>query len=88
MGRRRALGSSRSALTVLLLLAVGLPTVIGTGLGAAVGLGTLSLIGSSPPATAFTLSACWLVVMSAVAATVVPVIRAAWSDPVAILRVP
>jgi putative ABC transport system permease protein len=36
MGRRRALGSSRSALTVLLLLAVGL--------------GTLPLIGSCPPA--------------------------------------
>src|SRR5699024_9762178 len=53
MGRRRALGSSRSALAALVLLTVTMPTLAGAVLGTVVGLGATAVTGGSMPDVLF-----------------------------------
>ena len=87
-GRRRALGSSRTALLGLTLLEAGIPILLGTVVGAGLSaFGVLLLVGSVPPIE-FVLAASALVMIAGVAAAVPPAAIASAQDPLRILRVP
>lgn len=88
MGRRRALGSSRSALVALVLMIVGLPTLAGAVLGTVVGLSATLAIGGSLPDLDVVLAINTLTLSVAVLATVPPALHVSLQDPVAVLRVP
>jgi putative ABC transport system permease protein len=86
-GRRRALGASRSALVALILLEVAIPITAGTVVGSIAGWCFVSLTGAAPPAS-FVLSASALIAILGTAAAAPPSVRAAFQDPMRILRVP
>lgn len=88
MGRRRALGSSRSALVALVLMSVTIPTLAGAFLGTILGLATTSLLGHSLPNPLFVLAVNTLTLSVVAIATVPPALNVALQDPVAVLRVP
>lgn len=88
MGRRRALGSSRSALVALVLLIVAVPTLAGALVGTIVALVATSFLGSALPDPLFVLAVNTLTMSVAAMATVPPALNVALQDPVAVLRVP
>jgi len=86
-GRRRALGASRAQLVTLAALRV----TIGAIAGGAVGVGVAFGIAASQQWTADALFAGAVAVLTiniAVLAALPPAVRAAWRDPVAVLRTP
>lgn len=88
IGRRRALGASRS-LIVAQVLTNGLITgLLGSALGAATGLALIHTLVGGLPGMEFTLATIVLITLASVAAAILPGIRAARLDPVRILRVP
>lgn len=86
-GRRRALGASRSQLVALASLRVALAAVTGVtlGIGAAVGVAAVQHWAVVP---LFAGAVAVLAVLAAVIAALPPAIRAAWRDPVSVLRTP
>jgi putative ABC transport system permease protein len=88
MGRRRALGSSRSALAALVLLTVTMPTLAGAVLGTVVGLGATAVTGGSMPDVLFVVAVNLLTLSTVALATLPPALNVALQDPVAVLRVP
>lgn len=87
-GRRRALGATRTGILVHVLLQVGLCSVTGALLGVLVGLLLDWRLAGALPGVAFTVAVAALSVIAALVAAVPPALRAAYRDPVRILRVP
>lgn len=88
MGRRRALGSSRSALVVLVIMTVTLPSLAGAVLGTVLGLGATAAAGGSLPDPLFVLAVHTLTLSVVALATIPPALSVALQDPVTVLRVP
>lgn len=88
IGRRRALGASRSAIVALALAEAALPTSAGILVGASGGLvAVVAVTGTAPPST-FVIAACSLIAVASIGSVVPPAIHAARQDPLRILRVP
>lgn len=88
LGRRRALGATRSAVVALALLHTGAAASGGALLGVVVGAGVAAQAAGRPPGGGFLAALLVLTVLSTVAGAVVPAVVAARSDPVRVLRVP
>lgn len=87
LGRRRALGATRSAILVLVVLRTALPALLGALLGSAVGITITHRLGAVPP-TDFVVATGILAVLSAILSTLAPAAFAATRDPVRVLRTP
>lgn len=87
LGRRRALGATRSDIVQLMLLRTLVPAAIGALMGIAVGLGITVGTGTMPP-LAFCFGIVVLALFAAGASTLAPAAYAAYSDPVKVLRTP
>lgn len=88
IGRVRAMGATRSAVMVQVILNALWGAVIGTVLGTAVGfVSVLVMTGGAPP-PGFTWGIPVLMILAALAGAVLPAFRAARVDPVRMLRVP
>lgn len=88
LGRRRALGATRSLIVTLVVGQVFVTVSIGAGLGAALGAAWLAIEGSPQPPVAYLVAISVLVTAAASAATALPAVIAARRDPVRELRVP
>ncbi|AXH97359.1 FtsX-like permease family protein [Ornithinimicrobium avium] len=88
MGRRQALGSSRSALVALVMMTVTIPTLAGAVLGTVVGVGAMVIMHGSLPDPLFVLAVNLLTLGVVAVATVPPALSVALQYPVAVLRVP
>ncbi|MBC7725807.1 MAG: ABC transporter permease [Burkholderiaceae bacterium] len=88
IGRRRALGATRTTIVLHILISAGLCAVVGAAAGTATGLVVASLVAGTLPPTGFTIGVPVLMVLAALTGSVPPAIRAARLDPVRILRVP
>ncbi len=87
-GRRRALGSTRSALIAATLIEASIPVVAGVTAGTLLGLAAVSWWMGSLPPPGFVAASALLTTLSGLVAAVPPAAFAAWQDPVRILRVP
>jgi len=87
-GRRRALGASRSAVVVLVLVQSACAALVGVAVGTAAGLAVLDATGSALPGARFVAGVAGLAALVALLGAVPPAIAAARRDPVRILRVP
>lgn len=88
IGRSRALGATRSTIVVQILINAGICGLVGAGLGIGAGLAINLLVAGALPGASFTLGVAALMVLAALAGSVLPALRAARMDPVRILRVP
>lgn len=88
IGRRRALGATRSAIVVGVLAQTTAAAVVGILLGSASGLLALHRSTGATPAPAFVLGVAGLTVVTALVGAIGPAIAAALRDPMRILRVP
>lgn len=87
-GRRRALGASRSAIVVLVLVHSATAAGAGAVVGTAAGLIVVHQSGGGLPPAAFVAGTAVLAVVVALVGCLPPAIAAARRDPVRILRVP
>jgi putative ABC transport system permease protein len=86
-GRRRALGASRSQLVALATFRVGIAAVAGTAVGVAAAV-AVAVSQNWAMDALFVGSVATLAVIAAIAAAFPPAVRAAWRDPVSVLRTP
>lgn len=87
LGRRRALGATRSVIIALVLGRTLAPALLGAGLGIAGGLWVAARYAAAPPPE-FTASTATLAVLAALASAIPPALFAATRDPVRVLRTP
>lgn len=87
-GRRRALGASRSLLTVLVLLEATIPAALGAVGGTVLGMVGVWFMTGGMPGSWFAASVPTLTIVAVVVGAVPAAMTAALRDPVAILRVP
>jgi putative ABC transport system permease protein len=87
LGRRRAVGASRSALIMVVVFRATIASAPGVLLGLAIGSVVASNWGQLPPLT-FTVGTGTLTLISAAMSAVPPALLAAWRDPVTVLRTP
>lgn len=87
LGRRRALGATRTVITLIVAGRVIVPAILGAGLGSALGVVITSRMGTAPPPT-FIAATAVLALLAAVVASVPPAVYAANRDPVRVLRTP
>lgn len=87
LGRRRALGAPRWAITVLVVVRATCGGVLGALVASALGLVLTSRVGQAPPLE-FVAGTAILGVMAAAVSSVLPAIVAARQDPVRVLRTP
>lgn len=88
LGRRRALGATRSALVAAMLMQTGIASIPGILLGTAGGLATLQAATASLPSARFVTGVAGLALLLALVAAAPVVAHAAHRDPLRILRVP
>jgi len=88
LGRRRALGASRSALVATLLAEAGVGAILGIAIGTIAGVATLALTTGSLPTWQFIAGVAGLALLLALAASAPVAAHAAHRDPLRILRVP
>lgn len=88
MGRRRALGASRSALVMLVAAQAGIPAAAGAILGTLIGIVVADRQAGAVPALGFCVAVPLLAVLASLVGAVPAALAAAWRDPVRILRVP
>lgn len=88
IGRRRALGATRSAIVLGVLATAGLSALVGTLIGVMVGAIVTFVSAGTAPRWVFCVGIVILMVIAALAGAVAPALRASRLDPVAILRVP
>lgn len=86
-GRRRALGATRSAIVVTVLIQTGVAAISGACVGTGLGVGLLLRAGGAPTPS-FTGGVSVLAVVVALLGAIPPALAAASRDPVRILRVP
>ena len=87
VGRRRALGATRSDVVGLILVRTVAPVVVGAALGVAVGVLATAPLGAVPPPD-FLAGTAVLVLLAGALASVPPALFAATRDPVRVLRTP
>ncbi len=87
LGRRRALGATRTTILTLVLARTLLPALLGAAIGTAAGLWIAGQWAATPPRT-FTTGTATLAVLAALASTLPPAAYAAGRDPVRVLRTP
>ena len=87
-GRRRALGASRTAIVVLVLLQTATAALVGAIVGTGAGLVVVHHLAGRQPGAAFTCGVAALSFLIALVGSVPPAVLAANRDPVQILRVP
>lgn len=87
-GRRRALGASRSAIVVIVLVQSAFASIPGAIVGSIGGMIGVHLMTGSAPSTRFTVGVAALAVLVALVGSAPPAIMAARRDPLRILRVP
>lgn len=87
-GRRRALGASRSAIVVLVLVQSAVASIGGAIVGSGAGLLGVRLLTGTLPSASFTVGVAALAVLVALAGSVPPAVSASRRDPLRILRVP
>lgn len=87
-GRRRALGASKSAIVVLVLVQTAVAAVAGAVVGTAAGLAGVRATAGAIPSVSFTVGLAVLTVLVALVGSAPPAFAAASRDPVRILRVP
>ncbi|WP_114552703.1 ABC transporter permease [Cellulosimicrobium sp. TH-20] len=87
LGRRRALGASRTAIVTLVTTRTVLPAAFGALAGTLVGLLLVARMGATPP-IAFCAGTAVLALLAAGLAALAPAVIAAFRDPVAVLRTP
>lgn len=87
-GRRRALGASRTAIVVLVLLQTATAGLAGAIVGTGAGLVVVHNLAGREPSLGFTCGVAALSFLIALVGSVAPAILAANRDPVQILRVP
>ena len=88
LGRRRALGASRSAVVVLVLAQSAVAGVAGVLIGVAAGLAVARFMLDAMPSAGFVLGVAALALLVTLAGSAPPALAAALRDPVRILRVP
>jgi len=88
LGRRRALGASRSALVATLLGEAGVGALLGIAVGTGAGIAALAVSTGSLPTWQFVTGVAGLVLLLTLAASAPIAIHAAHRDPLRILRVP
>lgn len=88
LGRRRALGATRSALVAAMLMQTCIASIPGVLLGTVAGLATLQATTNSIPSARFVAGVAGLALLIALAAAAPVVTHAAHRDPLRILRVP
>ncbi|WP_353708287.1 FtsX-like permease family protein [Cellulosimicrobium sp. ES-005] len=87
-GRRRALGATRSAIVVLVLVQTAVAASLGVAFGAAAGAATVVVLAGELPSASFLVGVAVLALAVCVVGAVPPAVVAARRDPVRILRVP
>lgn len=87
LGRRRALGATRSSIVWLMVLRTLIPALLGGAIGLAGGMVIAQQAGSLPPLD-FCLGIVVLALLAAGISTLAPATYAAHSDPVKVLRTP
>lgn len=85
LGRRRALGATRTTIITLVLTRTLAPAALGATIGVAVGLALTDHWATTPPAT-FTTATITLALLATTASTLPPALYAATRDPVRVLR--
>ena len=88
IGRRRALGATRSTIMVHVVLSAGMCAALGTTLGVGVGLAVDVVVAGGLPTPSFAAAIAVLTVLAALVGSVPSAWHASRLDPVAILRVP
>ncbi len=88
IGRRRALGATRSMIVGSVLLGSGFAAALGAVVGTAAGVAITYTVAQAVPRLEFILSVPVLLLLTALVGAALPAIRASRLDPVAILRVP
>lgn len=87
-GRQRAIGATRSALVVIVLLQTTIAALIGSALGTTAGLTYVIATAGAAPSPDFTIGIFALSTLAATLGALTPAIVASRRDPVRILRVP
>lgn len=87
-GRRRALGATRSMLTLLVVWQTLLAAIVGVIVGDAIGLLLLRHLTSRVVDPSYPVAVAALTLIASAAAAVVPASVAAWRDPLRVLRTP
>jgi putative ABC transport system permease protein len=87
-GRRRALGATRSAFVLLVIVQTATAAIIGAAIGSCAGTVFVIRVANAPPPTEFTVGVALLSLLTATLAAVPPGLAAAYQDPVRILRAP
>ncbi len=87
-GRRRALGATRTGILVHVLVQAGICSVTEAACGALLGLAIDWRFAGALPGLTFTAAVGTLSVVAPLVASVPPAVRAAYRDPVRILRIP
>lgn len=88
IGRRRALGASRSTVVAHILVMSGAAALVGAALGVLLGVAIVVAVTGQWPATQFTCGVAVLMLLASLAGAVPPALRAGFADPVRVLRVP
>lgn len=87
LGRRRALGATRTTILALVVTRTLLAAILGACLGTATGLAIAAQYGPPPPWN-FTVGTAALALLAALISTLPPALLAATRDPVRVLRTP
>lgn len=87
-GRRRALGATRSMLTLLVTCQTLLAATLGVAIGSAAGLVVLRQLTSRTVALSYPVAIAALTLLASAVAAIVPASIAAWRDPLRVLRTP
>lgn len=87
LGRRRALGATRTTIISLVIGRTLVPAILGAAIGAAVGIQLASEWAAAPPVS-FTAGTIILALLAATLSAVLPAVYAAHQDPVRVLRTP
>ncbi|WP_454296146.1 ABC transporter permease [Salana multivorans] len=87
LGRRRALGATRSSILALVVLRTAIPAVAGAVVGSVAGVLLAARLGAAPPPS-FVIGTAVLAVLAATLSTLLPAGYAATRDPVRVLRTP
>ncbi|MCM3661890.1 permease [Georgenia satyanarayanai] len=87
LGRRRALGATRTTIVLLVVSRTAIPALLGAAVGTLAGVLITQRLHAAPPGD-FTAGTALLAILAAIISSVPPALYAAFRDPVRILRTP